>query len=217
MLFAGCRFETYNRADSMAANVWNLANSLTILRIVLVGPFIWLIWEGRFSGALVVFLIAGLTDYFDGLAARTLHQETSFGRLVDPVADKMLTTAAFVALAVHRNGLPTIPVWLSASVVGRDLIIALGSLVIYLSVGFTQFRPSLAGKINTLLEMAIIGAFLIVNSSGSLSAILPFGYAIVALSVAVSGIGYAVKGVTIYRAARSGADNKAAGSADPAN
>ncbi|HEU4387932.1 MAG TPA: CDP-alcohol phosphatidyltransferase family protein [Blastocatellia bacterium] len=201
----------------MTANPLNLANALTMLRVLLVGPFIWLIWEGRFSAALVVFLIAGLTDYLDGLAARLLHQETAFGRLVDPIADKLLTTAAFVVLAVSRGGLPTIPVWLTASVVGRDVVIGFGSLLIYLIVGFTDFKPSIAGKINTFLEIVIIAAFLFAGASGFLGGLLPAGYAIVLVSVAVSGIGYVVKGVTIYRVARVGPAAKSTGSADPAN
>jgi cardiolipin synthase len=165
---------------------------------------------------LVVFVVAGLTDGLDGIAARMLHQETSFGRLLDPIADKLLTTAAFIALAVPRENAPSIPVWLAASVVGRDLIIAFGSLLVYLTVGFTQFKPSLAGKINTCLEIAIIACFLGVHTLGSFGSILPAGYVIVLLSVFVSGVGYIVKGVSIHRTARVESTAKSPHPVDPA-
>jgi cardiolipin synthase len=187
----------------MISGAWNIANALTMMRIVLTIPFVYLIWDRQFGFALIVFVVAGLSDYADGAVARLLRQETSFGRIMDPVADKLLTTAAFVALAIPREAAPTIPIWLAASVVGRDVVIVLGSLVVYLVAGFTQFKPSLAGKINTFLEILIVVVFLLVHAAGSMQYVLTTGYVIVLISVVVSGFGYIHRGARIYRESRS--------------
>ena len=193
----------------MLTDTWNLPNSLTFLRILLTVPFAYLVWQGRFGTALIVFLIAGITDYADGYAARHMHQETSFGRLLDPIADKVLTTAAFVVLAWPRSGIPSIPIWLAGSVIGRDIIIVFGSLLVYLSVRFTQFKPSLAGKINTFLEIGLVTVFLAVQSLRFGCALLSAAYFIVLASVIISGVGYIMKGIGIYRTARAGTKESA--------
>ena len=118
-------------------------NLLTIFRIALTAPFLILISSGRFGAALGVFFLASLTDFFDGYAARKLNQQSDIGRLLDPLADKLLTTAGFVVLAIPRNGFPTIPIWVAAIVIGRDIMILIGSLTIYAATRFTGFTPSL--------------------------------------------------------------------------
>jgi cardiolipin synthase len=105
-------------------------------------PFLYLIGEGRFGLALGVFFFASLTDFADGYIARRYQQQSSLGRFLDPLADKLLTTAAFVVLSIPHEGFPTIPVWLAAGVIGRDLIIVLGSLVVYqITSSKTSNRP----------------------------------------------------------------------------
>jgi len=180
--------------------LWTVPNLLTILRIALTGPFLLLIISGRFAAALGIFFLASLTDFLDGYAARRLNQQSDVGRLIDPLADKLLTTAGFVVLAIPHQGFSAIPIWVAAAVIGRDALILLGSLIIYAAIRFTGFKPSLLGKANTLIEMGLIVLFLTFNALGVLTFLLPAAYWLVVTSVVVSSIEYAIRGVSILRA-----------------
>ncbi len=178
---------------------WTAANLLTVFRIALLFPFLYLIMKGRFGFALAVFFLASLTDFADGYVARRYKQQSRLGRLLDPLADKLLTTAAFVVMAIPHDGFPSIPVWLAVAVVGRDIIIVIGSFVVYQMTNFRDFNPTLLGKINTLVELGLIVWFLVFHTTGRLIFLLPFMYAIVVASVVASGFEYAIHGVRILR------------------
>lgn len=183
----------------VSQQVWTTPNLLTISRIVLIVPFLYLIQTGRFGLALAVFFVASVTDFLDGYLARKFHQQSALGQFLDPMADKLLTTASFVVLALPRDGFPSIPVWLTVAVVGRDLVILVGSLVIYLTIRFGQFKPSMMGRINTTIELSLIVWFLSFHTAGVLTGILPICYVIVLASVLLSGAGYVGEGVKIIR------------------
>src|SRR5436853_1322540 len=127
--------------STLSANVWTFANLLSFFRIALVVPFLYLILEGRFGLALAVFFIASVTDFVDGYVARRFKQQSLLGRFLDPLADKLLTTAAFVALAVPRSAFPTVPIWLAAIVVGRDVLIVAGAFLVYRVTAFRRSKP----------------------------------------------------------------------------
>lgn len=185
--------------------IWNAANLITIARIALIPPFIYMIARGEYGAALATFAIASLTDYLDGYVARRFNQRTDLGRLLDPAADKLLATAAFVTMAIEREGFPSIPIWLAAAVVIRDLIIVAGSLIIYLRTKFTGFEPLAIGKLNTFFELGLIVFFLGVNLADGLAALrplLPYLYLIVAASIAVSGASYISVGIKILSGGR---------------
>jgi len=179
--------------------VWTTANLLTLLRIALMFPFLYFVAGGRFGIALAVFFLASLTDFADGYVARRFNQQSRLGRFLDPLADKLLTTAAFVVMAIPHRGFPSIPVWLAASVVGRDLIIVLGSFVVYRISGYREFRPTLLGKINTFVELGLVVWFLVFHTTGRLIFLLPPMYAIVMTSVVLSGAEYVIRGARIIR------------------
>lgn len=168
-------------------------------------PFLYLVGEGRFGVALAVFFLASLTDFADGFVARRYKQQSKLGRFLDPLADKLLTTAAFVVMAIPHQGFPSIPVWLAAAVVGRDVIIVLGSLVVYHWTKFKDFKPTLLGKINTFVELGLIVWFLVFHTTGKLILLLPLLYGIVLASLIVSGAEYVIEGVGILIAHRRGA------------
>jgi cardiolipin synthase (CMP-forming) len=149
-----------------------------------------------------VFFLASLTDFADGYIARRYQQHSRLGRFLDPLADKLLTTAAFVVMAIPHKDFPLIPIWLAAAVVGRDLTIVLGSFVVYRLTKFKDFRPTLLGKINTFVELGLIVWFLVFHTTGKLTFLLPYMYGIVLASIIVSGAEYIVRGVEILRAAR---------------
>ena len=127
-----------------------LANQLTILRIVLVPAFVLLVVYGRLGAALLVFVIAGITDALDGLIARLAGQRTSIGAWLDPMADKLLLVTTFVVLTLP--GIPLtnhLPTWLTVLVISRDVVIVVFVAVVNLAIGPRTFRPSLLGKAAT--------------------------------------------------------------------
>lgn len=178
---------------------WTVANLLTLFRIALTIPFLYLVNEGRLGLALGVFFLASLTDFADGFLARRFNQQSRVGRFLDPLADKLLITTGFVILAIPHAKFASIPVWLAIAVVGRDLIIVIGALAVYLLTGFKSFTPSLLGKINTFCELGLIVWFLVFHTIGRLVFLLPFLYAILAVSVVASGAEYLIRGATILK------------------
>jgi cardiolipin synthase len=179
--------------------IWTAANVITTLRILMILPFVWFVREGRFGAALVIFLIASVTDFLDGYLARRFQQYSTIGRFLDPAADKLLTTVGFVTLAISREGLPSLPAWLAVGVVGRDILIIGGALIVYSLTKYTGFKPKMAGKVNTVIELGLIIFFLFFNVIDRLTGLLPLCYVIVAGSVLVSGIVYVAEGVRIVR------------------
>jgi CDP-diacylglycerol--glycerol-3-phosphate 3-phosphatidyltransferase len=142
----------------------NLANKITIFRILLIPFFIAsLLYYGearpylRFV-ALVIFAIAVFTDAIDGGIARSRSQITELGIVLDPLADKLLIASAFVSLSIIK-GLPEslhIPAWIVLAVVSRDIIIILGTALIYFLKGNVSIKPSWLGKITTFFQMIAI-------------------------------------------------------------
>ncbi|HUK92391.1 MAG TPA: CDP-alcohol phosphatidyltransferase family protein [Blastocatellia bacterium] len=182
------------------------ANLLTCLRIVLIVPFVYSLRAGNYRIAIVIFFAASITDFFDGYVARKFDQQSTLGRFIDPLADKILVTAAYVVIAIPHAGLPSIPIWLAAAVIGRDVFILAGSLAVYLTTKFTGFKPSVISKTNTVVELGFILYWMIVNAIEGLAplrALKPICYGLVAVTVAASGCDYLWKGINIFRARRS--------------
>lgn len=182
------------------ARVWTVANLLTVLRILLILPFLYFVYAQRFGVALAVFFVASITDYADGYIARNFNQKTRLGQVLDPLADKLLTTASFVVMALPHEGIEPLPAWLAVAVISRDLLILTGSLVVNRITGFTEFKPTRLGKINTFLELGLIVVFLVFHTTGVLLFLLPFCYGLVLASVVASGAGYVAQGAQILKA-----------------
>ena len=126
------------------------ANQLTILRIVLIPAFVILLVYGFRGWALIVFLLAGLTDLLDGLIARSTGQHTELGAWLDPVADKLLLVTMFIVLTLPEIGSANrLPLWFTILVISRDIGIVATVAVFNLAVGPRTFRPSIFGKIAT--------------------------------------------------------------------
>ncbi|HEY1265576.1 MAG TPA: CDP-alcohol phosphatidyltransferase family protein [Terriglobales bacterium] len=127
-------------------------NQLTLLRMVFL-PFIIIdLSSGRFGQALVLFVLAGLSDGLDGLLARRLKQQTVIGQYLDPMADKLLLSTMFLVLSIlHR-----IPWKFTVLVFSRDVMILAASAVLYAIAGLRDFRPSIFGKANTFAQVAAI-------------------------------------------------------------
>lgn len=140
------------------------ANQLTILRMAFVPCFVLLLIYGHPKSATVLFLIAGFTDGLDGLLARKLQQKTVLGSFLDPMADKLLLTAAFVTLSVPSLPLVLhIPTWLTVLTISRDVIISLSVLVIHLKTEHSDFPPSILGKCTTAVQLLTVGICMLAN------------------------------------------------------
>ena len=150
--------------------IWTYANQLTILRMVFVPCFVLLLIYGHPKSATVLFLIAGFTDGLDGLLARKLQQKTVLGSFLDPMADKLLLTAAFVTLSVPSVPLLLhIPTWLTVLTISRDVLISLVVLFIHLQTQHTNFPPSILGKCTTAVQLLTVGICLLANFEPNLA------------------------------------------------
>jgi len=134
----------------------NLPNTLTLLRILLVPAVLTAILYRYWPVALVLFAVAALSDFLDGLLARLLHQKTRLGAYLDPLADKLLVCSCFPALAARAD----LPTWLAVLVVARDLFVVLGAGILYLLSAERQFLPSRWGKTATALQLLTVCLFL---------------------------------------------------------
>jgi CDP-diacylglycerol--glycerol-3-phosphate 3-phosphatidyltransferase len=157
--------------------------------------------DGRDLAALIVFLVAGLTDTLDGTIARRFQQASKLGRLTDPLADKLLTGVAYLALSFLREGFRAIPVWLTIAVIVRDVVILAGSLWIVSRRRQTgAFQPSWLGKLNTFIEITVVTVFLAASFLEPLAQILPILYILAIVSIVCSGIDYSRAGIRIMQA-----------------
>ncbi len=169
-----------------------LANQLTLLRICLVPVLVILVIYGYFGWAFSVFFVAALTDGLDGLVARIRHERTALGAILDPLADKLLTTALLIVLAVPNPELTVrVPPWIAILSIARDFGILLAVLVFHLAgVKGGAIAASGLGKTTTVVHLATLLWVLGCNYRGEdhpLTELLL--WAMVAL-VLVSGVHY---------------------------
>jgi cardiolipin synthase (CMP-forming) len=134
------------------SQILSAPNQLTLVRLAFLPFVIIKIVEGEFGWALVLFMLAGLSDGLDGLLARRLHQQTLLGQYLDPIADKLLLSTTFLVLSVVHQ----IPWKFTVLVFSRDICILLVSGVLYAIAGLRDFRPSIFGKANTFAQLAAV-------------------------------------------------------------
>lgn len=171
----------------------NLANKISITRIILIPLFVASIVYSRMDIALFFFTLAIISDGVDGFIARTQNQKTKLGTILDPLADKFLLISAFICLSIVKN-MPSgssLPPYVTIIVISRDAIIVLGSVMIHVITGDVKVTPSILGKITTFLQMMTITSLLLQFKYSYLvwnsAAILTIG----------SGIDYIIKGSRI--------------------
>ncbi len=170
---------------------FTVPNLLSLLRMALVAPFIIALLNNQIGRALVIVLIAGVSDAVDGFIARFFHQESLLGTYLDPLADKLLVIAAFVVLALpgvqHRFA---IPAWVAVVVISRDVLLVIVALVLYLAAGLRRFPPSLLSKVTTLFQIGTVLMVLLTNLWPELdTAALVLVYMVAVLTLA-SGLHY---------------------------
>lgn len=138
----------------MAAVIpWHqLPNLLTVLRILAALPVFWLTWQQSFGWALLLFVIAGVSDGIDGALARRFGWTSRFGSVVDPISDKSLMIAMFLGLWLTQ----IIPGWLLVVIITRDLLIVGGAVSYHLLFGPYKMRPSVLGKAFTFSQLLFV-------------------------------------------------------------
>ena len=168
-----------------------VANQLTLLRMLLIPALVILVLYGMNGWALVVFVIAGITDGLDGMLARWWGQRTSLGALLDPMADKLLVLSTFVVLSLPELDLPNqFPVWLTVLVISRDVIIVATAAIVHFSVGRRTFTPTLRGKAATLVHILSATIALFLNWRGHTSVIFDAAIYATLMITLVSGLHY---------------------------
>lgn len=175
---------------SMTGDAWNIPNSLTLLRILLIPVFVGLMLYARYESALAVLLGAGLTDALDGTIARAANQSTKLGMFLDPLADKLLLTSGFLTLSV----LHLVPLWIVILVVSRDVILLAGAVLAHLTDSAVDIAPTLLGKATTVFQLAfLLLAVGCVAWDKDMRLLDPLLYLVVLLTVA-SGFHYLYRG-----------------------
>jgi CDP-diacylglycerol--glycerol-3-phosphate 3-phosphatidyltransferase len=146
------------------SSLWNIPNLLTMLRLVLVPVFAWLLLreggedEASRIWAAVVFLLASLTDFFDGYLARKWNIVTTFGKVADPIADKALTGVALIGLSY----LGDLPWWVTIIILGREVLV---TVLRFWVIKHGVIAASRGGKLKTVAQMIAIVLFLLPDVS----------------------------------------------------
>lgn len=164
-----------------------IPNLLTLLRIAATPVLIMLLKYEMFPGALLLFVLAGVSDGLDGYIAKRFHYETRLGAILDPIADKVLLVSCFIVLTVMNY----LPFWLLVVVVFRDIVIVAGYIVLVILEGGVNMSPSRLSKLNTVFQICLVAAVLVKLASGvSLAWVIPVLIAAVTATSILSGVHY---------------------------
>jgi cardiolipin synthase len=171
----------------------NIPNTLTILRILLTPLFAICLIKRSLESALLVFAVAAVTDGLDGMVARLFGQKTSLGAYLDPIADKLLLTTAFVTLAIQD----IIPSWLTVIVITRDVIILFGVALLTIMDRRVEARPAMLSKITTVAQLTVVCSVLIgFHTPVPMTVQMPLFWFTAAMTT-VSGLQYIYRGLNI--------------------
>jgi len=138
----------------MRGRIWTVPNQITLLRLGFLPFFLILISYEQYRWALLILVIAGLTDGIDGVLARYLNQKSALGAYLDPIADKLLLSSSFIVLAMAKK----VAWWLTIMVLSRDVLLLVVAAVIILISGYRPFPPSIYGKFTTLFQIVFVFA-----------------------------------------------------------
>lgn len=165
---------------------------ITVARLLLVVPLIWLIATERLQAAFWLFLAAGVSDAVDGYIAKRFNSRTALGAYLDPLADKTLLDGIYLALAWAG----WLPAWLALLVLSRDVMIVVGVILIRRRNSLYRARPLVIGKINTFSQIVLVAGVL-AHTGGlvDLGGLIALLIGAVAITTVLSGAGYIGQGV----------------------
>lgn len=189
------------KADSSSArdSNWTIPNILSVARIFITPGFVVALFSDQHALAMVLFVVAGLTDALDGFLARLLNQRSRIGAMIDPLADKFLLLTSFVCLGI----LGWVPFWLAVLVISREAIIVCGLFVLHFSGVniINRISPTLDSKINTFLLISL----LLVSMAAQVTGMVRFevlGHFMAYLAggtTVFSGVRYVLRGFSLMR------------------
>ncbi|QQS31623.1 MAG: CDP-alcohol phosphatidyltransferase family protein [Acidobacteriota bacterium] len=194
--------------SQVSTKVLTIPNLLTFLRMALIPLFAILLVYNREGWALVLFTIAGVSDGIDGFVARRFKQESELGTIIDPIADKLLMTTAFIMLSwpgvLEVSRFLPVPFWVTATVIGRDVLIVTVAASITVMTGFRDFVPSWLGKASTFVQVVAVIMILVAATYPQLRGFyLPTVYTTVVAFAVFSGVHYIFHVARLMRAAET--------------
>ncbi|MGV8141715.1 MAG: CDP-diacylglycerol--glycerol-3-phosphate 3-phosphatidyltransferase [Candidatus Woesearchaeota archaeon] len=179
-------------------NMMTIPNLLTASRIFIAPFFIFTILNGRYIAALILLAVASLTDFFDGLIARKFNMQSDFGRMLDPIADKVLIFCAVLALLLKFG----FPLWLCIIIISRDLFILLAGLLFIILGMRSELKPNLAGKVSTFFQMVSLTAYVLGSILGYYGDWIGVLLYMTAAMTILSGLIYIIEGYKMLRVKR---------------
>lgn len=192
--------------DELPDRIWTVPNALSVLRLLGVPLFLWLLLGPEADGwAFAVLAFSGLTDWLDGKIARWLDQGSRLGALLDPAADRLYIVSTLVALALRD----IVPVWVVALLLGREVV--LGAMLLVLRrYGYPPLQVHYLGKAATFLLLYAFPVLLLADGEGTLAAVAaPFAWALTIWGTALyllAGLLYVVQVLGIVRDERRAAE-----------
>ena len=189
--------------ETLPDRVWTLPNALSVLRLLGVPLFLWLLLGPEADGwALTVLAVSGFTDWLDGKLARWLDQSSRLGALLDPAADRLYVVSTLVALALRG----IVPLWIVVLLVGREVVLGLALLVLR-RYGYPPLQVHYLGKAATFLLLYAFPGLLLADGDGWLADLLePFAWALTiwgTVLYVLAGLLYLVQVAGIVRAERA--------------
>ncbi len=170
---------------------FTVPNFLSLARMGLIPLFIIAVINGESRKACLIFAVAGLTDALDGAIARFWNQQSPLGAYLDPIADKLLLTSAYIVLSVpHLNHGAEIPIWVTVLVIARDVLMVTVALILYLAAGVKKFPPTILGKINTVFQVTAVVLVLVSALVPQLELVAEWVLIAVGGLTVVSGLNY---------------------------
>lgn len=169
-----------------AKTIFNLPNSLTFLRMILAPFFMWAILVSDYLAALVIIIVASISDFFDGFFARKLNMQTEIGGILDPVADKVLIFCSIAALLIKFN----FPLWIGVIIISRDIILLIGGAVFFYNKKLKALAPNVFGKISTFFQMITIIIYILASIEGYYAFWIDILLYITVLITIISGVTY---------------------------
>jgi CDP-diacylglycerol--glycerol-3-phosphate 3-phosphatidyltransferase len=180
---------------------YNPANVLSLARILIVPFFVVLFQGGKEDAAFLLFVIASVTDFFDGFLARHFHWQTRLGEFIDPLGDKLLTLSAFVLLYLQAR----LPFWVVVLAFAREFVVVTGFVLLAVVARLTALRVSWLGKAGMLSQMFSLGFYLAHGwmqwSPETLQSLKYWVEASVAMNF-VGGVDYALRGIHDFESSR---------------
>ncbi|MBS4059960.1 MAG: CDP-diacylglycerol--glycerol-3-phosphate 3-phosphatidyltransferase [Bacteroidetes bacterium] len=172
--------------------VFTIPNALTFVRIIIIPIFVMSLLHRKFHYALILFVVAAVTDLLDGFLARVTNQKTRLGAFLDPLADKFLLLTSFILFAFYG----WLPDWITITVISRDFIVVAGWFILFLLTQNRKVDPSIIGKLANAFQAILISYILFSINFDMGGAIIVKEYLLVlaAAFTVLSGIQYVYRG-----------------------